>query len=507
MAPGMGIKAPVPRTRTGEKRPILPRSSGHTASGLTFSGCLTCRKRKVKCDELKPICGRCSRLQRECKWSDDLQVIPHRRQPPGSSALSTAESINSGQNFVVEFPGVPRSDVFYIHHFITFCSRFLAYSNDNEGNPFSVDLVPKAASSPALLHSMAALAAGHLSRTQKQHDIIAANHYTVALRELNASLSDPVVARADSTLGACLLLCVYEISHSDNSLWLEHLQGARDLILFRGGPSTTDYLTRFFSFLDISGSLSSGGGPLLEGSYWLEPGLMEDPDADRITQGARWPYYDSDHTLVHYFHELMVFMAKLSRLSAESMSDIGNQHPEVITEKANQIHSELFAWWQRCPEKLRNQRNDWRRQLRPRKLTVPETLEEESFSSCRSCVQACFIYLHHILDPMGRKPQSQSCIDAISDILAIAQETPEGYGLEMGQYWGLFMAGIAVFNDEVAEDLIRRKLKADTNISIYHADRPLDLLEILWKRQHQYGTKYDWRQVQIQMGIQIFILA
>lgn len=173
----------------------------------------------MKCDELKPICGRCSRLQRQCKWSDDLQVIPlsRGRSPPGSSKISPTEPTlqitnTTGQNFVVEFPNVDRGTVFFIHHFITFCSRFLAYSNDNEGNPFQVELVPEASSSPALLHSMAALAAGHLARTQKQHEITAANHYTKALRELNSSLSDPEVARSDSTLGACLLLCVYEVS-------------------------------------------------------------------------------------------------------------------------------------------------------------------------------------------------------------------------------------------------------------------------------------------------------
>jgi hypothetical protein len=100
----------------------------------------------------------------------------------------------------------------YIHHFVTFCCRFLAYSNDNEGNPFQEELVPLATSSPALLHSMAALAAGHLSRSQPQHDVAATKHYSLALHDLKESLSDPVVARADSTLGACLLLCVYEVS-------------------------------------------------------------------------------------------------------------------------------------------------------------------------------------------------------------------------------------------------------------------------------------------------------
>ncbi len=143
-------------------------------------------------------------------------MIPHKRQFGSASGSSTEQSTQlsnllSGQNFVIEFPNLDRSTIPYMHHFITFCCRFLAYSNDNEGNPFQEDLIPLASSSPALLHSMTALAAGHLSRSQPQHVITAANHYSMALRELNSSLSDPVIARADSTLGACLLLCVYEV--------------------------------------------------------------------------------------------------------------------------------------------------------------------------------------------------------------------------------------------------------------------------------------------------------
>ncbi|KAH9211680.1 fungal-specific transcription factor domain-containing protein [Leptodontidium sp. 2 PMI_412] len=488
MAPGMGIKVPAPRTRTG---------------------CLTCRKRKVKCDETKPICGRCIRLLRECTWGDQLQAIPY-RQPQdsltiiftnGSKTPSLQINSLSCQNFVIELPNVDRTTISYIHHFITFCSRFLVYSNDDEGNPFQEELVPLASSSPALLHSMAALAAGHLARSQPQHEMAAAKHYSLALRELNQTLLDPVISRSDSPLGACLLLCVYEISYSENSLWLKHLQGARDLILFRGGPRTIDYLTRFFSLLDVSGSLSSGRGPLLQGNYWLD-GSPHQGSAQN-SKLLHWPYYDSDNVMVNQFQELMIYMAKLSRLSAESMSDLGVQQPDVIIEKAYEIHDELRAWWQNCPPALRDQSNHWRRQSRPRKLTIPETLKEEAFSRTKSCMQGCIIYLHHILDPLGREPQKEEVMDAINDILETAIETPEGYGLEMGLYWGLFMAGVAIFNDVVAEDLIRRKLKSDTGVSIYHADRALDLLEVLWKRQHQFENKLDWREVQIQMRMQL----
>lgn len=30
------------------------------------TGCLTCRQRKLKCDEKKPLCGQCTKASREC---------------------------------------------------------------------------------------------------------------------------------------------------------------------------------------------------------------------------------------------------------------------------------------------------------------------------------------------------------------------------------------------------------------------------------------------------------
>lgn len=91
----------------------------------------------------------------------------------------------------------------------------------------------------------------------------------------------------------------------------------------------------------------------------------------------------------------------------------------------------------------------------------------------------CVIYLNHILDPLGHAPQKPGVRDAVAGILDIAQETPEGYGLEMGLYFGLFMAGIAVFNDMVVETVLRHKLKADTRVSIYVSIPPI-LFKWMW---------------------------
>lgn len=47
-------------------RPILRR---------TRTGCLTCRKRRIKCDEQKPDCYRCQRSKKLCIWESDNKPV------------------------------------------------------------------------------------------------------------------------------------------------------------------------------------------------------------------------------------------------------------------------------------------------------------------------------------------------------------------------------------------------------------------------------------------------
>lgn len=37
-------------------------------------GCLTCKRRRKKCDENKPRCGACKRLELRCLWKGDEDV-------------------------------------------------------------------------------------------------------------------------------------------------------------------------------------------------------------------------------------------------------------------------------------------------------------------------------------------------------------------------------------------------------------------------------------------------
>lgn len=72
----------------GERRPNTRQSKPRSRNG-----CWTCRQRKVKCDEIRPICSSCTRLGKDCEWGqrwkfDDLSIRTKRRHKHVSTAGS-----------------------------------------------------------------------------------------------------------------------------------------------------------------------------------------------------------------------------------------------------------------------------------------------------------------------------------------------------------------------------------------------------------------------------------
>ncbi|KPM39004.1 hypothetical protein AK830_g7564 [Neonectria ditissima] len=53
-------------------------------------GCFECRKRKIKCDELRPVCGQCSHANKNCSIDSSLFRADvrsfHNRRPSSATA-------------------------------------------------------------------------------------------------------------------------------------------------------------------------------------------------------------------------------------------------------------------------------------------------------------------------------------------------------------------------------------------------------------------------------------
>ena len=76
----------------------------HGYRGRVRSGCLTCRSRKVRCDEMRPICKNCTRLKRPCVYK------PRKgQQPSATRTVPSPENATPNESVHVLVPGAGRS--------------------------------------------------------------------------------------------------------------------------------------------------------------------------------------------------------------------------------------------------------------------------------------------------------------------------------------------------------------------------------------------------------------
>ncbi|KND87717.1 Sterol uptake control protein 2 [Tolypocladium ophioglossoides CBS 100239] len=76
-------------------------------------GCLTCKRRKVKCDEQRPRCSHCERLNMECKWRPQSRT--------GARSMQQVETVGpaTGLNTSPAVEGSPSSSVFQPAHVVS----------------------------------------------------------------------------------------------------------------------------------------------------------------------------------------------------------------------------------------------------------------------------------------------------------------------------------------------------------------------------------------------------
>ncbi|KAJ6103439.1 hypothetical protein N7486_005866 [Penicillium sp. IBT 16267x] len=78
----------------------MPRKPTPTDKQRVRTGCLTCRKRRRKCDEQKPRCANCEVKGFTCKYGSDLAFMtPRSGQVPGGTGQAyKAIKVNGGES-------------------------------------------------------------------------------------------------------------------------------------------------------------------------------------------------------------------------------------------------------------------------------------------------------------------------------------------------------------------------------------------------------------------------
>ncbi|KAL8672671.1 MAG: hypothetical protein Q9168_002877 [Polycauliona sp. 1 TL-2023] len=186
-----------------------------------------------------------------------------------------------------------KMNLLYFHHFLNHTARILV-PHDCSANPFKNILPQMAIHDINLLHLLLAYSASHRALLLKHPE--PANRIAIWVKDvfptLRRALTDPDAPITNSNLATAIMLASLEII-SPNAFevtvpWQTHLTVARRMILARGGAQSVHrkdkvsyFLSRWFAYLDVLGSLSgSKNETLFGGNYWANDDSDDDFQID-----------------------------------------------------------------------------------------------------------------------------------------------------------------------------------------------------------------------------------
>ncbi|KAH9904292.1 fungal-specific transcription factor domain-containing protein [Xylariomycetidae sp. FL2044] len=158
--PPSQIKTKRPRGRP-RKHPLAPQvATNKIAKGRSKTGCITCRKRKKKCDEAKPRCMNCEKNAVVCEgyhektiWKSGREKAEEERYKRASLPHITLQPIFHG----VETP----EDMVFLNHYISHLSSVLTVEGQHK-NAFKDIVLQMAVEHRGLMHSVLSLASRHI---------------------------------------------------------------------------------------------------------------------------------------------------------------------------------------------------------------------------------------------------------------------------------------------------------------------------------------------------------
>ena len=201
----------MPRVKPGQrKRALKPK---------TRTGCITCKIRRIKCDEARPACVRCSSTGRKCDGYDyDKQVDNNSQLVVQPQTISVTLPANGPVTKLFGSDKEHRS-------FDFFCHRSASHLAGFYGCDFWERLVLRAAHfDQGIRHAIVALGTIHerfssrygsqfLDDRDDEHVKFALSQYNLAIKEIVNPTGRRQRPTADVYLASCLIFICIEVRH------------------------------------------------------------------------------------------------------------------------------------------------------------------------------------------------------------------------------------------------------------------------------------------------------
>ncbi|PGH17946.1 hypothetical protein AJ79_00845 [Helicocarpus griseus UAMH5409] len=168
-------------------------------------GCFECKRRHIKCNEARPVCSNCQRLESNCTW-------PIRKNAAVASWIDDSVSSGSqhGTSAEPETPGLAVNDLRLLHHYTMNTRAVMDRSPTHD--TWRSTVVEYGFRHHFLLRGILAVSALHLSTLHRDESrelfLQSTTHIGCALREFRILLSnpDPSITGPMFALAAILVL-------------------------------------------------------------------------------------------------------------------------------------------------------------------------------------------------------------------------------------------------------------------------------------------------------------
>ncbi|KAF2009262.1 hypothetical protein BU24DRAFT_85992 [Aaosphaeria arxii CBS 175.79] len=283
----------------------------------TRTGCWTCRESGYKCDEKKPFCGRCTRLNITCKgygiklkWKNTTaQPASGKRprsgrarsveHPQASSPLSTSSITSAPATLdMVDWspspewpratdiapmiitptmsPDLSTGDKRLLQYWVEQLSTLISVTPGNRAkSPYQIHLTAMAYSPGALRSTVLSMAAHHLALVSGDGflKLDAYRHQRDAIQQLQRLIQIPEDSSAEPALATVLMMQVSMRLFGEGDAApsvVNHLVGAKamlsqkrgDIAIWSKSPSVR-FLLSLFAYHDILSSVSRSSSPFI----------------------------------------------------------------------------------------------------------------------------------------------------------------------------------------------------------------------------------------------------
>ncbi|KAL4806868.1 hypothetical protein BDV18DRAFT_120753 [Aspergillus unguis] len=201
----------------------------------TSGGCGTCRRRKVKCDETKPECLRCTKYGHQCTGYDKKRLSGQGRTATAAEKASKLAPAPNVALVKASMVSVPRPNVnpeLRSQLLSTFIESYLPLRqnlHDSSGRSFLATLPELSQGSAILEKAGICLASVFLAKLNQDDRLLqySSRLYGNTLRNVHGKITSGATFGQD-ILYTTVVLQLYELIHSSPpgfSAWIAHVQG------------------------------------------------------------------------------------------------------------------------------------------------------------------------------------------------------------------------------------------------------------------------------------------